>query len=109
MQKSDSRVKPRCKDLNADLAFQDGVGAASFLGLTSNDPQHVEDRRKATRTAIENAISWLKETKADTFRSGVSGGEEAISKSSLSKLMEFLEVIEGRFANQIEAIKRTKR
>ena len=70
------------------------LGAASFLGLTSNDPQHVEDRRKATRTAIENAISWLKETKADTFRSGVSGGEEAISKSSLSKLMEFLEVID---------------
>ena len=33
------------------------LGAASFLGLTSNDPQHVEDRRKSTRIAIDNALS----------------------------------------------------
>jgi hypothetical protein len=85
------------------------LGAASFLGLTSNEPQHVEDRRKATRTAIDNAIAWLTETKADSFRRGVSGGEEAISKESLFKLNEFLDVVEKRFANQIAAIKRTKR
>jgi hypothetical protein len=85
------------------------LGAASFLGLTSNEPQHVEDRRKATRTAIENALAWLSETKADSFRRGVSGGDEAISKDSLVKLREFLDVIESRFANQIEAIKRSKR
>jgi hypothetical protein len=85
------------------------LGAASFLGLTSNDPQHVEDRRKATRTAIDNAIAWLTETNSDSFRRGVSGGEEAISKDSLSKLKEFLDLIEKRFANQIEAIKKTKR
>lgn len=85
------------------------LGAASFLGLTSNDPQHVDDRRKATRTAIENAISWLKETRAASFRRGVSGGEEAISLESLLKLREFLGEIEKRFANQIEAIKRAKR
>lgn len=85
------------------------VGAASFLGLTSNDAQHVEDRRRATRTAIENALSWLDETKADSFRRGVSGGDEAISKNDLLKLREFLDVIEKRFANQIEAIRKTKR
>jgi hypothetical protein len=85
------------------------LGAASFFGLTSNDPQHVEDRRKATRTAIENALAWLRETKADTFRRGVSGGNEAIAKSDLLKLKEFLDVIEKRFASQIEAIKRIKR
>ena len=84
------------------------LGAASFLGLTSNDPQHVEDRRKSTRIAIDNALSWLKETKADSFRRGVSGGEETISKQSLLELREFLDVIERRFANQIEAIKKTK-
>jgi hypothetical protein len=85
------------------------LGAASFLGLTSNDAQHLEDRRKATRTAIENAFAWLDETGANSFRRGVSGGDEAISKDSLLKLAEFLDVIEGRFANQIDAIKRTKR
>jgi len=85
------------------------LGAASFLGLTSNEPQHVEDRRKATRTAIDNALAWLKDTKADSFRRGVSGGEEAISKDSLVKLREFLDVVESRFANQIEAIKKLKK
>lgn len=85
------------------------LGAASFFGLTSNDPQHVEDRRKATRTAIDNALSWLKETKSDNFRRGVSGGEEAISKGSLLKLKKFLDLIENRFESQIEAIKKTRR
>ena len=85
------------------------LGAASFLGLTSNDAQHLEDRRKVTRTAIENALAWLAETKEDSFRRGVSGGEEAISKVSLLKLREFLDVLESRFRNQIEAIKKTKR
>lgn len=85
------------------------VGAASFLGLTSNDAQHVEDRRRATRTAIENALDWLSETKSDNFRRGVSGGDEAISKTDLMKLRQFLDVIEKRFANQFEAIQKTKR
>lgn len=85
------------------------LGAASFLGLTSNEPQHVEDRRKASRTAIDKALAWLEETNADSFRRGVSGGEEAISKESLLKLEEFLDLIESRFANQIEAIKKAKR
>lgn len=85
------------------------VGAASFLGLTSNDAQHVEDRRRATRTAIENALAWLDETKSNDFRRGVSAGGEAISKTDLLKLKEFLDVIEQRFANQIEAIRKTKR
>jgi hypothetical protein len=85
------------------------LGAASFLGLTSNQAQHVEDRRNATRTAITNALAWLEETKADSFRRGVSGGEEGVSRESLLKLKEFLDVIETRFANQFEAIKRTRR
>jgi len=85
------------------------LGAASFLGLKSNDAQHVEDCRKAARTAIENALKWLDETKAGSFRRGVSGGEEAISKDSLVKLLEFLDVIENRFVHQFEAIKKTKR
>jgi len=85
------------------------LGAASFLGLTSNDAQHVEDKRNATRTAIDNALAWLRETKADSFRRGVTGGDEAISKDSLLKLKQFLDILEARFSNQIEAIKKSKR
>lgn len=95
-----------CSDPNEPRMW---LGAASFLGLTSNDAQHVEDRRQATRTAIENAIAWLDTTGAESFRRGVSGGEEAISKESLHKLREFLATLETRFANQFEAIKRTRR
>lgn len=85
------------------------VGAASFLGLTSNDPQHVEDRRRATRAAIDNALSWLDETKTESLRRGVSGGSEAIGRTDLIKLKEFLNVLEQRFVNQLEAIRKTKR
>jgi hypothetical protein len=85
------------------------VGAASFLGLTSNDAQHVEDRRRATHTAIDNALTWLDETKTESIRRGVSGGSEAIGRTDLLKLKEFLDVIENRFVNQLEAIRKTKR
>jgi len=95
-----------CSDPNEPRMW---LGAASFLGLTSNDAQHVEDRRKATRTAIENALAWLNETGSDSFRRGVSGGAEAISRESLLKLRDFLEAIEKRFSNQFEAIKRTRK
>jgi len=95
-----------CKDPEEPRMW---LGAASFFGLTSNEAQHVEDRRTATHAAIDNALAWLDETKTGSFRRGVSGGEEAISKESLRKLKEFLEVIEQRFDKQIEAIRKTKR
>jgi hypothetical protein len=85
------------------------VGAASFLGLTSNDPQHVEDRRRATRTAIDNALAWLDETKTENLHRGVTSGGEAIGRTDLVKLKEFLNVLERRFANQFEAIRKTKK
>lgn len=95
-----------CKDPDEPRIW---LGAAAFLALTSNDAQHVEDRRTSTRTAIENALAWLKDNKAESFRRGVSGGDEAISKDILLKLKEFLDTIEKRFANQIEAIRKTRR
>lgn len=85
------------------------LGAASFLGLTSNEPQHVEDRRRAVRTAIGNALTWLDATKSETIRSGVTGGEQGISRESLLKLKEFLAVIEKRYERQIAAIQKAKR
>lgn len=84
------------------------MGAASFFGLKRNDPQHLDDRLKATHSAIENALEWLDETATDAFRSGSTGGEEAISRDSLLRLREFLKVLEARFGRQIEAIRKTK-
>jgi hypothetical protein len=85
------------------------LGAASFLQLTKSDPQHLEDRLRATETAIQNAIDWLDENNADHIQRGVSGGSEAISRSSLMQLKTFHETIIDRFSGQIEAVKKSKR
>lgn len=84
------------------------LGAASFLGLKSADPQHVEDRQTGVRSAIENALNWLDEIDADSFRSGVSGGQQAISRDDLRKLLDLLDTIETRFGRQFEAIQKRR-
>ena len=95
-----------CKDPEEPRMW---LGAASFLSLKRNDAQHLDDQLKVARSSIENALEWLDETGTDAFRSGTSGGQEAISRDSLSHLKEFIDVLEKRFTRQIEAIRRTKR
>lgn len=80
------------------------MGAASFLQLTRNDAQHVEDRVRAAGAAISNALAWLDETGADKMRSGVVGGKAAISRADLLKLQAFRELLLNRFADQFTAI-----
>jgi hypothetical protein len=83
------------------------LGAASFLGLKRNEAQHLDDQIKRARSSIDNALEWLDETGADAFRSGASGGQEAISRESLVRLRDFLDLLETRFAKQIQSIRRT--
>lgn len=85
------------------------LGAASFLQLTKNDPQHVEDRLRATETAIKNAIDWLDEHETDHIQRGVSGGSEVISRNSLQQLKSFYETILDRFSGQIHALTKSRR
>jgi hypothetical protein len=85
------------------------LGAAAFLGLENNEPIHVQDRRKIARSAISGALKYLDETKADSFHRGVTSGGEALSRESILKLKEFLDVIEKRFAQQFEAISRQEK
>lgn len=85
------------------------LGAASFLQLTQNDPQHVEDRLRATEAAIKNAIDWLDEHETDHIQRGVSGGSEAISRNSLQQLKSFYETILDRFSGQINALTKSRR
>jgi len=84
------------------------LGAASFFQLTRRDPQHVEDRLRATEAAITNALDWLEENETDHIRRGVSGGSEAISRNSLQKLRDFYDTIINRFSGQIEALTKSK-
>jgi hypothetical protein len=85
------------------------LGAASFLQLTKNDPLHLEDRLRATRAAIENALDWMSENHAEHIQRGVSGGGEAISKGNVLQIKAFFDMIVERFADQIEAVKRQRR
>jgi hypothetical protein len=95
-----------CKDPEEPRMW---LGAASFFGLKSNDAQHLDDQLKTAHSSIENALEWLDEMGIDSFRSGTSGGQEAISRESLNRLKEFVGVLEKRFAKQIEAIRKAKR
>lgn len=85
------------------------LGAASFFQLTSGEPQHLEDRLRATEATIANALEWMDENQANQIQRGVSGGSELISKDSLLKLKDFYETLLQRFSNQIEAVKKAKR
>ena len=80
------------------------VGAASFLQLTSTDPQHVRDRLAATRNAIDNAIEWMDENSTMVIRRGVTGSGQAISRENLIQLKKFYSTITDRFSDQIDAI-----
>ena len=95
-----------CKDPEEPRMW---LGAASFFGLKRTDARHLEDQLKTAHSSIENALEWLDEMGIDSFRSGTSGGQEAISRDSLNRLKEFIGVLEKRFANQIGAIRRTPR
>lgn len=81
------------------------MGAASFLQLLNTDPQHVQDRLVAARSAIGGALDWIESKGESKIVRGVTGGSEAISKDRLIKLKEFLELLEARFSNQLSAIR----
>lgn len=85
------------------------MGAASFLQLQNTDPQHLKDRMTSARSAIDDALDWLEQKGEIKIVRGVTGGSEAISKERLIRLQGFLELLETRFANQIEAIRSSGR
>jgi hypothetical protein len=81
------------------------LSAASFLELANSDRQHFEDRLIRARASIEGAVEWLDHHRKDKITRGVTGGSEAIHRDSLIRLGKFLELLESRFANQIQAIR----
>lgn len=84
------------------------LGAASFLQLANGEPQHLNDRLIRTRAAISDALEWLETHHRDRITRGVSGGSEAIELGSVVRLKDFLDLIELRFAAQIEAVRGRK-
>jgi hypothetical protein len=83
------------------------LGAASFLQLARADRQHLDDKLVNARASIEGALEWLDHHHRDKITRGVTGGGEAIHRDSLTRLKSFLDLLETRFANQIQAIRAT--
>jgi hypothetical protein len=75
--------------------------------LARADPQHLNDKLVTARAAIDGALEWLDQHHRDKISRGVTGGGEAIHRDSLSRLKKFLDLLESRFANQIQAIRAT--
>ena len=92
-----------CKDSEEPRMW---LGAASFLGITRNEPGHLSDRLESLRRAITTANEWLSETQQSSLRRGVTGGGITIRREDIQKLEEFFSTITERFAIQISAIEK---
>lgn len=95
--------RKHCRDANEPRMW---LGAASFLQLANSEGRHLEDRMRATETAIADALSWVEENGVDQINRGVSGGSEAILKDDLLRLKTFFGLLQERFAHQIAALRR---
>jgi hypothetical protein len=83
------------------------LGAASFLGLTKNDPILLERNLKMVKEAINSAIEWMEKNSENMIRR--SDSSTSISKEQLKTLSTFLNVLEQRFKPQFDAIRAKKK
>lgn len=98
--------RKHCKDKEEPRMW---LGAASFFQLTKGDALHLEDRLRATESAIQDAIEWMDENATSHIQRGVSGGSETISRDSVLKLQKFYIDLLDRFSNQISAIRKSSK
>jgi hypothetical protein len=82
------------------------LGAASFLGLTSNDPLDLQDRLRHVKDAVGAAERWIQDSGSDKLVRGVTGGGASITPPDLQRLNDLVAVIEERFSRQIAAIRK---
>ncbi|MDZ4817779.1 MAG: hypothetical protein SGJ20_02270 [Planctomycetota bacterium] len=81
------------------------LGAAAFLGLSRNTANELNDRIRAIETAAKHASEWCVQAGRNDITRGVHGGSRPIPLAEIEQLQAFLDVLRGRFARQIEAIR----
>ena len=81
------------------------LGAATFLGLSENTPNELNDRIRSVYHSVQQAENWCEENDRNGIRDGPTGGAKAIPLSKIRRLPEFLEVLEQRFERQMDAIR----
>lgn len=92
--------------LGNDAEPKTWLGASSFLGLSRNDPQLLERRLAAQRSAINSAMEFMKANGVDPLRRGDSG--RSLSMERLERLDKFVQVLETRFQREFAAIRAMK-
>lgn len=81
------------------------LGAAAFFNLAQNTPMELQDRLRAARNSVNQAIEWCEENNKNVLTRGPHGGGK-IPYDKLNKLDEFIDVLEERFKRQMDAIRK---
>lgn len=84
------------------------LAASTFLQLKANQPDDLRRSLTSVRQAASGAMDWLAGQALPSFRRGASGGGETIRLDDLRRLLEFVDVLERRFAVQMSAIREKK-
>jgi len=83
------------------------LGAAAFLGVTSNDPDILDRTLNSLNSSITDSLDWLQKNNEEALRR--SDGSQTITKDSITKLRIFLSVLEERFKAQFAAIREKRK
>jgi hypothetical protein len=84
------------------------LGASAFLSLSANTPNALDDSLRRVRAAATGAINWLDQEKLEVLRRGPVGGGKTIRRGDLERLLNFVLVLERRFALQMNSIRKSK-
>lgn len=84
------------------------LGASAFLGMTKNDPTELRKRIREPQQAAADGLAWFEQTGREQMFRGPVGGSTPITRGDLKKLVEFVDMLEGRFETQMSAIQRRR-
>src|SRR5690606_27326192 len=94
-----------CRDPNEPRTW---LGASAFLALTQNSGVALDDRLRAVRGSVAQALSWLEEHQQESLRSGPVGGKRTITRTALVQLSDFLDILDERFKAQMAALRKRR-
>lgn len=80
------------------------LGASAFLGLTNHEPNELNSKLRTPKRLAREGLDWCEKQGRDQITRGPVGGGKAITREQLQKLLEFVDLLQERFARQISAI-----
>jgi len=80
------------------------LGASAFLGLKNHDASELKVRLSTPRRLAADGLAWCNKNGRDQVTRGPVGGGKPITRHEIQKLLDFVDVLETRFAAQVRAI-----